>query len=354
MSFDLGVYAGRKVLVTGHTGFKGSWLSLCLDRLGAKVTGYALGPPTRPCLFELAALAGVVDDQRGDVRHLAKLSEVVWRTRPEFVFHLAAQAIVRRSYEEPKETFDVNTGGTVNLLEALRTCASVRAVVVVTSDKCYEDTEAAGPYREEDPLGGHDPYSASKAACELVCSSYCRSFFERERVGLATARSGNVVGGGDWAEDRIVPDMARAFEADRPVAVRHPSAVRPWLHVLDPLVGYLALAARLFEGAPVSGPWNFGPPAADCRPVRELVERFISAYGSGRWEDASTEQAGTPREADALVLAADKAREHLQWQPRWSFEESVRRTARWYKKRSEGVDARTLCQEDMDAYWENA
>lgn len=346
---------GRKCLVTGHTGFKGSWLSLWLHILGAKVTGYALDPITQPNLFTLTSLADFIEDHRANLLNYHSLKNIVATTQPEIVFHLAAQPIVRQSYLEAKATFDVNIGGTVNLLEVLRDCHSVRAIVVITSDKCYENKGWGHVYKEGDRLGGHDPYSASKAAVEIVASAYARSFFKPAGVKLATVRAGNVIGGGDWAEDRIIPDVVRALEAGKPVSVRNPEAVRPWQHVLEPLFGYLLLGARLLENSGGSeifsvGAWNFGPPPASCRRVRELVEEFLAEYGSGSWEDLSAEQTDAPHEAEYLALAWDKAYKHLGWKPVWEFDETVHRTAGWYRSLKAGASPRQLCLDEIHAY----
>lgn len=356
---DLSVYNGRRCVVTGHTGFKGTWLSLWLQRLGAEVHGYALNPVTTPNLFDLTDLKELLEDYRADIREASTVKDYLLRTSPEVVFHLAAQPLVRRSYSEPRQTFDTNVNGTLNVLDAIRQCPSVRALVVVTSDKCYQNLERVHPYRETDRLGGHDPYSASKAAVEIVCAAYRDSFFTPAGVGLATARAGNVIGGGDWAEDRIVPDAIRALAKGHSVPVRNPYATRPWQHVLEPLFGYLALGAQLLKSAgdPTrlerhAGPWNFGPPTESCLPVRALVEAFLAAYGSGEWNDLSSDQADAPHEARLLALDWSKAYHGLGWRPRWSFDETVRRTCAWYQKLAEGYHARALCIHEIAAYTE--
>lgn len=349
-------YAHRRCLVTGHTGFKGSWLSLWLHRMGSQVTGYALAPPTSPSLFASAGISELVRDIRGDVRDVERLRAVIEEVRPEIVFHLAAQPILRRSYAEPKNTFDVNVGGTVNLLEALRNCPTVRAVVVVTSDKCYENQGLRRAFRESDPLGGHDPYSASKAMVEIVCSSYQRSFFASAGVALATARAGNAIGGGDWAEDRLIPDAVRALQAGRPVSLRNPRSIRPWQHVLEPLMGYLMLGARLLETEGVveeeqaGGSWNFGPDTDAHRTVSDLMDEFIGAWGEGRWQDLSAEQTTAPHEAQYLALCWEKARTQLAWRPTWGFNEAIRKTAQWYRRWAEGESGRQLCLQQICEY----
>jgi CDP-glucose 4,6-dehydratase len=356
---ELGVFKDRSCLVTGHTGFKGSWLAFWLARLGAKVHGYGLGPATKPNLFELLDLAELIDDQRADIRDTEGFNRHLQRVQPEIVFHLAAQPQERRFYSDPRLTYDININGTLNVLEAVRKCPSVRSAVVVTSDKCYQNLERIHPYRETDRLGGRDAYSASKAAAELVCDAYRHSFFSPAGIGLATARAGIVIGGGDWAEDRIVPEAFRALQAGHPVAVRNPRAIRPWQHVLEPLFGYLAIGAQLFlhSGDPdalerLAGAWNFGPPTDSCRSAGALIDALLAAYGSGTWEEASAHDADAPIEARLLSLDWSKAYHGLGWRPRWDFDETVRRTCDWYRKLSEGYHARTLCIHEIAAYTE--
>lgn len=331
-----GAYDGASVLVTGSTGFKGSWLCWWLHLLGARVTGAALPPPTDPSLFERLALREVVDQREGDVRDLAFVRSVVAASRPHVVFHLAAQPIVRASYEDPVGTFATNIMGTAHVLEAVRAEGRPCAVVVVTSDKCYENVGWEHGYRETDPLGGHDPYSASKACAELVAQSYRRSFFPPDRlaahgVAVATARAGNVIGPGDWARDRIVPDIVRSLFAGEAVRVRSPRATRPWQHVLDALSGYLLLGERLrgADAAHLCEGWNFGPSVDANRPVRDLVTAAIDALGAGSWEDVSGGAA--PHEAHALHLSTDKAALRLGWRPAWGFREAVARTCAGYR-----------------------
>jgi CDP-glucose 4,6-dehydratase len=345
-------YSGKRILLTGHTGFKGAWLAVWLHRLGARVTGYSLDPPTEPSLYALAGCSCLLDqDLRGDLRNPAALARAFDAASPEVVFHLAAQPLVRYSYRAPKETFDTNVGGTVNVLEQARESASVKAAVVVTSDKCYENREWVHAYRENDPMGGKDPYSASKGAAELVAQSYLASFFGPLGKGLASCRAGNVIGGGDWALDRIIPDTVRAIRGDRSVGLRNPDSIRPWQHVLDPLFGYLLLGARLSQGErDKSGPWNFGPPPDSCQPVRALVQTFLEAHGSGSWEDVSGALAGAPHEARFLALAWDKAHREMGWSPRWGFGESVTRAGRWYKEQALGASALDLCLRDISEF----
>lgn len=350
-----GAYAGRRVFVTGHTGFKGSWLAEWLIGLGAEVTGYALEPPTDPSLFGESGLAGRISRHViGDVRDLASLREAMQVAAPEIVFHLAAQPLVRLSYDTPVETYETNVMGTVNLLEAVRSCPSVRAVVVVTSDKCYENHETGRAYREGDAMGGFDPYSSSKGCAELVTAAYRRSFFgEASRVRIASVRAGNVIGGGDWAADRIVPDCIRALQAGVPIIVRNPEAVRPWQHVLEPLSGYLHLGSRMLGGEPgYDGPWNFGPEEQGTVPVRQVADAIVAAWGSGTWTTPT--QAGGPHEAHLLALDITKAREQLGWRPLYPVAHTLEVTAAWYAARHEGADVRALTQADITAYAETA
>ncbi len=346
-------YRGRRVLVTGHTGFKGAWLSEWLLALGAKVTGLSLEPPTQPALFDQLGLGARLDDRRADLRDGAALREVVARAQPDFVFHLAAQAIVRESYARPEDTFAINVQGTANLLGTLRATTQPCAVVCVTSDKCYENRDWVFGYREEDPLGGHDPYSASKGAAEIVIASMRRSFFAHGPVRVASARAGNVIGGGDWAKDRIVPDSVRALVRGEPIPVRNPRYTRPWQHVLEPLSGYLWLGAllrrpelRALAPDTVAGAFNFGPGADANRTVAELAGEIL-VHWPGRWEDRSDPHA--PHEANLLQLATDKARAVLGWAPVWGFREAVAATVSWYRETEAAdavarVQARTIAQ----------
>ena len=321
-------YRGRRVLVTGHTGFKGSWLASWLQALGAEAVGIALAPATEPSHWNLLRLA--MPDHRADIRDGAALAALVRSCAPEIVFHLAAQPLVRRSYRDPLETWSTNVVGTANLLEACRQAASVRAIVVVTSDKCYENRGASRPYAEGDPLGGHDPYSASKAAAELVAASYRDAFFHGPEAPLvATARAGNVIGGGDWAEDRLVPDLVRAVAAGRSLEIRYPEATRPWQHVLESLGGYLLLGQRLLEGArEMAQAWNFGPLPESQRSVADVIEGLARHWPALSWHATAAPQ---PHEARQLQLDISKARERLGWTPVWNFEETLDATGAWYR-----------------------
>jgi CDP-glucose 4,6-dehydratase len=341
-------WRGKRVLVTGHTGFKGSWLALWLQRRGAIVTGIGLPPATKPSLFQLARVAELVESHICDVRDGAALTRVVAAARPAIVLHLAAQALVRLSYQEPAETFATNVQGTANLLEAVRNTEDVRVLVVVTTDKVYRSDTSIYPYRETDALGGIDPYSASKAAAELVVASYKDAFLAARGVAVASVRAGNVIGGGDWSEDRLLPDAVRAWSAGRVLRVRSPLAVRPWQHVLEPLHGYLRLAEALWDEPQLAGPYNFGPPTDQAATVREVVELARTAYGSGEVEWAGNSDG--PHEAHWLALEVAKARSVLGIRPRWSLTDGVERAIRWYVAQSRGVGAAQLCAADIDAY----
>jgi CDP-glucose 4,6-dehydratase len=346
-----GVFRGRRVLVTGHTGFKGSWIASWLLDMGAEVTGYALEPPTDPSLFEELGLASRIRHAIGDVRDPDGLADVFRESRPEILLHLAAQPLVRLSYEEPVETYETNVMGTIRVFEAVRATDSVRVVINVTSDKCYENRESGQSYREDDAMGGHDPYSSSKGCAELVTSAYRRSFFgPGSPVRLSSVRAGNVMGGGDWAADRLVPDCIRALTEGRPVSVRNPEAVRPWQHVLEPLSGYLLLASRMWEhGHDFDGAWNFGPDEQGTVTVRDVVEVLLTAWGSGSWETPAGAGA-QPHEARLLALDPSKARELLGWRPLYSVDRALSSTAAWYASRHAGEDVAELTRREIDAY----
>jgi CDP-glucose 4,6-dehydratase len=338
-------WRGKRVLITGHTGFKGAWLSLWLQAKGAEVVGYALPPPTTPSLFESANVAQGMTSIMGDVRDLESISREILSHRPEVVFHLAAQSLVRESYQNPVETYAVNVMGTAHVLEAVRQVDSVRAVVIVTSDKCYANREWVWGYRENEPMGGHDPYSSSKGCAELVTAAFRDSFFptekyEQHRVAIASARAGNVIGGGDWATDRLIPDIIRAFIEERPVVIRSPHAIRPWQHVLEPLDGYLTLAERLVErGSEFACGWNFGPSDEDARPVGWIVEHLVQLWGTGAtWEIDKNPQ---PHEAHYLKLDSSQARMRLGWKPRLDLSTTLEWLVAWYREFAQEKQVRT-------------
>ena len=347
----LTTYVGKRVMITGHTGFKGSWLSFLLNEIGAEVLGYSLAPTESVNHFDLLGLASSMNHVEADIRDLTKLSKVMADFQPEFVFHLAAQALVRPSYDDPRSTFDTNIMGSVNLLEAVRDCESVRSLVYITSDKCYENVEWVWGYRENDRLGGADPYSASKAAAEIIFSSYARSFFEnRPSLGAASTRAGNVIGGGDWAVDRIIPDCIKAIMAGEAIHLRNPIATRPWQHVLEPLSGYLLLAARLSE-APheFSGSWNFGPSASTSLTVSDVAQRLVKHFGKG--SVTHDENVNHYHEAQLLQLNCDKAHNLLKWQSRWDAEKTITMTANWYIELESGKTAAATTREQLYTYF---
>jgi CDP-glucose 4,6-dehydratase len=347
-------YRGRRVLVTGHTGFKGSWLAAWLSELGAEVAGYALDPVSVRDNFVVSGLGRRILDVRGDVRDFDALKGVFEDFKPEFVFHLAAQALVRKGYQDPKETYDTNVGGTVNVLENCRLSDSVRTIVNVTSDKCYENREWSWGYRECDPMGGYDPYSSSKGCSELVSAAYRTSFFNRGAPStsvkvLSTVRAGNVIGGGDWSEDRIIPDCIRSLEAEEAIKIRNPNSVRPWQFVLEPLGGYLLLGATMSTDPDrYGGPWNFGPERSSTVTVSELVGLVIDEWGSGSWEPASA--GAQVHEAGLLTLDINKARYKLGWSPVLGVKEAVKRTVEWYKASTRGADMGQLNQAQIRDY----
>jgi len=339
----------KRVLVTGHTGFKGAWLTLWLNRLGAEVHGLSLTPKDdRPSLHRMLVYSDGRPGEIADIRDRLAVQNRVLKVKPEIVFHLAAQPLVRVGYREPVETFETNLQGTVNVLDALRAVPDLRSIVVVTTDKVYENAELGKPFREDDPLGGHDPYSASKAAADVVAMSYRRSFFLPRRIGIATARAGNVIGGGDWAEDRLVPDAIRALETGRPLEIRRPESVRPWQHVLEPLWGYMLLAETLWH-EPSAGPaYNFGPASGSATSVRQLLERSSSHFDT--WDFVWGNDDQGPHEAGFLTLDSAKAARELAFQPRFSLDETIARTWGWYKGLHAGYLARELCIADIDAF----
>jgi CDP-glucose 4,6-dehydratase len=349
-----GFWHGKRVLLTGHTGFKGSWLSLWLQSKGANVVGYALTPPTNPSLFEVANVSSGMTSIIGDIRDLAHLQTVFTEHEPEIVIHMAAQPLVRYSYIEPVETYSTNVMGTVNLLEAVRQTKSVKAVVNVTTDKCYENREWAWGYRENEAMGGFDPYSSSKGCAELVTAAFRNSYFHPEKyqihgVAIATGRAGNVIGGGDWAQDRLIPDTMRAIVSGQPVNIRSPHSIRPWQHVLEPLSGYLLLAQRLYgEGPAFAEAWNFGPNDDDAKPVDWILDKLINTWGEGAsWKLDKGEH---PHEAHYLKLDCSKAKSRLRWQPKWSLANAIEEICVWHKAHSAGADMRAMCLHQIKQY----
>ncbi len=348
-------WSGKRVFLTGHTGFKGGWLALWLSRQGAIVTGYALAPSTQPSLHALTRQAATAHSVIADIRDLDALRRAMAACSPDIVFHLAAQPLVRRSYVDPVETYSTNVMGTVNLLEAVRACASVRSVVIVTSDKCYENREWPWGYRENEPMGGYDPYSNSKGCSELVAASYRSSFFNEARhaehgVALATARAGNVIGGGDWSDDRLVPDLLRAFGENRPAEIRNPFAVRPWQHVLEPLRGYMMLAEKLYADGPAwAQAWNFGPHDSDARPVSWIADKLVSIWGgAAQWRTEARDD--HPHEATWLKLDCSKARQSLGWIPRWDLRRSLGAIVEWQQAWLGGRDMTQFTLEQIEQY----
>lgn len=350
-----GIYKGKRVLITGHTGFKGSWLCLLLHKLGADVYGYALEPPTAPSLFKEAKIEELITSYIGDVRDINHLSEVFKQVNPEIVLHMAAQPLVRESYKNPVETYAINVMGTVNILETCRRTDSVKAIVNVTTDKCYENKEWYWGYRENEPMGGYDPYSNSKGCSELVTSSYRNSFFNpkdygKHGVAIASARAGNVIGGGDWAGDRLIPDFIRAISQNQKVVIRSPYAIRPWQHVLEPLSGYLTLAAKLYtDGVKYDGGWNFGPDDKDAKNVEWITKTICELWG----EDASfgVDTNPQPHEANYLKLDCSKAKAELDWEPKWDIMQALSSVVEWNKGFLSGKDARKITEQQIETYF---
>ena len=343
-------WKGKRVFITGHTGFKGSWLSLWLQQMGAEVKGFSLTPPTNPSLFVEAKVAQQMQSEIGDIRDFSKLSESIRTFNPDILLHLAAQPLVRLSYKEPIETYSTNVMGTVNVLEASRYASQLKAIVVITTDKCYENREWEWGYRENEPMGGHDPYSNSKGCAELVVSAYQRSFFHTpDTAAVASARAGNVIGGGDWAEDRLIPDILRAFEKQQSVIIRNPLSTRPWQHVLEPLSGYLVLAQRLWQdGKTFAEGWNFGPKDDDCQPVQWILEKMVHFWGDGaHYEIDKSEQ---PHEANFLKLDCSKAAMRLKWHPKWRLEQTLEQIVHWHRAWLQGDDMQVKCLQEIEKY----
>jgi len=350
MIADKAFWSGKRVFLTGHTGFKGSWLSLWLQAFGAEVAGLSLEPPTTPNLFTIANVAaGMASSQIGDIRDYETVRKAIAGFAPDIIIHMAAQPLVRLSYSEPVATYATNVMGTVHVLEAARAAGTARAIVNVTTDKCYENKEWAWGYREDEPMGGHDPYSNSKGCSELVTSAYRRSFFEAAGQALASARAGNVIGGGDWAADRLIPDILRAFQDGRPVVIRNPHSIRPWQHVLEPLSGYLLLAEKLYtDGQAWAEGWNFGPRDDDAKPVQWIVERMVAQWGGeATWQ---LDGGAHPHEAHYLKLDISKARSRLAWQPRWNLEQALERIVAWHRAWLSAEDMQRLCLAQIEEF----
>jgi len=345
---DQSFWKSKRVYVTGHTGFKGSWLSLWLESMGAEVKGYALTPATTPSLFEVASVADKIESEIGDIRNLAQLQKSMVNFNPDILIHMAAQPLVRLSYKEPVDTYETNVMGTVKVLEAARSCPKLKSIVSVTTDKCYENKERDLGYREDEPMGGHDPYSSSKGCAELVTSAYRRSFMQEKGVGLASARAGNVIGGGDWAHERLIPDILTAFENGKPVTIRNPKSTRPWQHVLEPLSGYLVLAQKLYEAPELYAEgWNFGPDEEDAKPVSWILDSMVSKWPGASWK---LDEGSYPHEAVFLKLVISKAKSKLNWQPTWHLEATLGKIINWQKAWLNHEDMQAACLNEINKY----
>jgi len=347
-TIDKDFWQGKRVFLTGHTGFKGSWLSLWLVSLGAKVKGYALSPPTSPSLFIEANIDSIIDSQIADIRDQDTLHESMTKFSPDILIHMAAQPLVRYSYDEPIETYEVNVIGTAKVLEVARSCPNLKAIVNITTDKCYENDERAEGYKEDDPMGGYDPYSSSKGCAELVASSYRRSFLQDQGVGLASVRAGNVIGGGDWADDRLIPDILRSFENGSPVVIRNPKATRPWQHVLEPLSGYLILTQGLYEEQKkYAEGWNFGPNEQDVKPVDWILDKMILKWPDSSWKLDSN---SSPHEAGFLKLDIAKAKAKLGWNPVWELSHTLEKIIGWHRAWLDKEDMQAICLAEIEEY----
>jgi len=345
---DASFWQGKRVYLTGHTGFKGSWLSLWLQEMGAIVKGYALTPPTTPSLFEEARVAEKIESQIGDIRDFETLKSSMVGFNPDILIHMAAQPLVRLSYKEPLETYDTNVMGTAKVLEAARSCSNLKSIVSVTTDKCYENKEWVWGYREDEPMGGYDPYSSSKGCSELVTSAYRLSFMQEQGIGLASARAGNVIGGGDWADDRLIPDILRAFEKKQPVVIRNPTSTRPWQHVLEPLSGYLVLAQKLYETPEgYAEGWNFGPYEDDAKPVDWILNHMVANWPGARWELDKNAQ---PHEAGYLKLDVSKAKARLHWHPTWRLEHTLAKIIKWHQAWLNKEDIQKVCLQEINEF----
>lgn len=346
---DQPFWQNKRVYITGHTGFKGSWLSLWLQSMGAEVKGYALAPVTTPSLFDVANVADNIESDIGDIRNLEQLRSSMVSFNPDILIHMAAQPLVRLSYKAPVETYETNVMGTVNVLEVARACPNLKSIVSVTTDKCYENKEREQGYGEDEPMGGHDPYSSSKGCAELVTSAYRRSFLQEKGVGLASARAGNVIGGGDWSDDRLIPDILSAFEKGDPVIIRNPKSTRPWQHVLEPLSGYLVLAQKLYEAPKLYAEgWNFGPHEDDAKPVDWILNKMVESWeGNASW---ALDKGAHPHEAGFLKLDISKAKSELDWQPTWHLEATLKKIIQWHQAWLNHEDMQVACLNEINEY----
>ena len=341
-------WQGKRVFLTGHTGFKGGWLALWLNSLGAIVKGYALDPPTMPSLFNEAKIDTVIDSQIGDIRDLELFKKSITDFNPDILIHMAAQPLVRYSYAAPVETYETNVMGTVNVLESARACKNLKAIINITTDKCYENDGRSQGYKEDDPMGGYDPYSSSKGCAELVASAYRCSFLQDQGIGVASVRAGNVIGGGDWADDRLIPDILRSFEKNKPIVIRNPKATRPWQHVLEPLSGYLILAQKLYEDQKeYAEGWNFGPNEKDVKPVDWILDKMIVKWPSSSWE---LDKNSNPHEADFLKLDISKAESKLGWNPVWELSQTLDKIIDWHKNWLNKEDMQAICLAEIEEY----
>jgi len=345
---DQNFWQGKRVFLTGHTGFKGSWLSLWLSSLGAEVKGYALNPPTSPSLFNEAKVDSLIDSQIGDIRDQDTLHESMTKFSPDILIHMAAQPLVRYSYDAPIETYEVNIIGTAKVLEVARSCANLKAIVNITTDKCYENDGRSEGYKEDDKMGGYDPYSSSKGCAEIVASAYRRSFLQEQGMGLASVRAGNVIGGGDWADDRLIPDILRSFEKNEPVVIRNPKATRPWQHVLEPLSGYLVLAQKMYRDQnKYAEGWNFGPNEQDVKSVDWILNKMIAKWPNSSWE---LDSSSNPHEANFLQLDISKAESKLGWKPIWELSHTLEKIIDWHQAWINKEDMQTVCLSEIKAY----
>ena len=345
---DQNFWQGKRVFLTGHTGFKGSWMALWLNSLGAIVKGYALSPPTDPSLFNEAKIDSIIDSQIGDIRDLELFKRSLTDFNPDILIHMAAQPLVRSSYANPVETYETNVMGTVNVLESARACKNLKAIINITTDKCYENDGRSQGYKESDPMGGYDPYSNSKGCAELVTSAYRRSFLQEQGIKLASVRAGNVIGGGDWADDRLIPDILRSFEKNKPIVIRNPKATRPWQHVLEPLSGYLILAQKLYEDQKeYAEGWNFGPNEKDVKPVDWILNKMITKWPNSSWE---LDQNSNPHEADFLKLDISKAESKLGWNPVWELSQTLEKIIVWHQAWLNKEDMQAVCLAEIEEY----